>query len=100
MYIKSYLESVAPLYGVNSDGAEYCDDLPEGVTGHLQAVHVLAGGALDESMVYSHRRRINTAEKAKFVAAVWGAESIHFFAVLAILHLDDFKNRKNCTRTI
>ena len=61
MYIKTYLESVAPLYGVNSDGAEYCDDLPEGVTGHLQAVYILAGGALDESMVYSHRRRINTA---------------------------------------
>ena len=50
-----------------------------------------------------HWRRIKTEEKAKVVAAVWGADSIHFFATLAIfsiLHQDDMKNRINCTRTI
>ena len=30
--------------------------------------------------------------KAKVVAAVWGTELIHFFAALANLHQDDFKN--------
>ena len=32
------------------------------------------------------RRRINTDEKAKVVAAVWGTEMIQFLAALAILH--------------
>ena len=36
-----------------------------------------------------HRRRINTEEKAKVVAAVWGTEFIQFLAALAL-----------CTRTI
>ena len=36
-----------------------------------------------------HRRRINTEEKAKVVAAVWGTEFIKFLAALA-----------DCTRTI
>ena len=47
-----------------------------------------------------HRRRIKTKEKAKVVAAAWGTESIHFFAVLAILHQDDLKKRMSCPRTI
>ena len=47
-----------------------------------------------------HRRRIKTEEKAKVVAALWGAELIQFLATLAILHTDDLKNRMNCTRTI
>ena len=47
-----------------------------------------------------HKRRIKTEEKAKVIAAAWGAEAIHFFASLDILHHDDFKNRMNCTRTI
>ena len=47
-----------------------------------------------------HRRRIDIEEKAKVVAAAWEVESIHFFAALANLHQDDFKNRMNCTRTI
>ena len=34
----------------------------------------------------THRRRINTEEKAKVVAAVWGTEIIKSFAALAILH--------------
>ncbi len=42
----AYLQTVAPLNRVHSDGPEYGDDLPEGVTGHLKAVHVLARGAL------------------------------------------------------
>ena len=45
-------------------------------------------------------RRIKTEEKAKDVAAAWGAELIKFVAALAILHQDDLKNRMNCTRTI
>ena len=47
-----------------------------------------------------HRQRIKTEKKAKVLAAVWGTESMHFFAVLAILHQDDVKNWMNCTRTI
>ena len=42
-----------------------------------------------------HRRSIKTEEKAKVVPAVWGADSIHFFAALAFLYLDDLKNRLN-----
>ena len=48
----------------------------------------------------THRRRIKTEEKAKVVAAAWGAELIEFLAALAILHQDDLKNRVNLTRTI
>ena len=49
----------------------------------------------------NHRRKIETEEKAKVVvAAAWGAESLHFFAALAILPQDDLKNRMNCTRTM
>ena len=36
----------------------------------------------------------------RVVATAWGAESIHFFATLAILHQDERKNRMNCTRKI
>ena len=49
---------------------------------------------------YNHRRRIKTEEKAKVVAAVWGTESIYFFASQAIMHQDDLKNRINSTWTI
>ena len=34
----------------------------------------------------SHRRKINTEEKAKVVASVWRAEFIQFLAALAVLH--------------
>ena len=47
-----------------------------------------------------HRRRINTGEKAKVVAAVWGTEFIQFLAALANLLQDFFKNRMNCTMRI
>ena len=33
-----------------------------------------------------HRLRINTEERAKVVAAVWGLEFVQFLAALAILH--------------
>ena len=33
-----------------------------------------------------HRRRIKKEEKAKVVAAAWGAESFHFFAAFAVVH--------------
>ena len=42
-----------------------------------------------------HRRRINTEEKAKVVAAVLGAEFIKFLAALAILPRTILKNRMN-----
>ena len=48
------------------------------------------------SMVVIQRRRRKTEEKA----AAWGADLIHFFAPLAVLHQVDLKNRMNCTRTI
>ena len=43
----------------------------------------------------SHSRRIKTEEKAKVVAAAWGAELIQFLAALAVLHQDDLKKRIN-----
>ena len=33
-----------------------------------------------------NRKRINTEDKAKVIAAVWGKEFIHFLTALAILH--------------
>ena len=48
----------------------------------------------------SYKKRINTEEKEKVVAAVWGTEHIQFLAALAVLHWDDLKNRMNCTRMI
>ena len=44
-------------------------------------------------MTRPHRRRIKTEEKAKVVAAAWGAELIQFLAAVAILHQEDLKNR-------
>ena len=44
---------------------------------------------------YRHRRRINTEDKAKVVAAVWGTEVTKFLATLAICHQDDLKKRIN-----
>ena len=43
---------------------------------------------------------INTEEKTKVVAAVWGTEFIHFIAALAVFHQDYIKKRMNCTRMI
>ena len=43
----------------------------------------------------SHRRRINTEEKAKVVASVRGAEFIQFLAALAVLPRMILKNRMN-----
>ena len=37
------------------------------------------------------RRRINAAEKAEVVAAVWGTEFIKLLAPLSILHQDDLE---------
>ena len=38
---------------------------------------------------------MNTEEKAKVVAAVWGPKLVHFLAALAIFHQDDVKKRIN-----
>ena len=43
---------------------------------------------------------IKTEEKANVVAVVFAAESINFFAPLAILHQDDLENRMDYTGTI
>ena len=43
----------------------------------------------------THRRRIKTEEKAKVVAAVWGAEFTQFLARLAILPRTILENRMN-----
>ena len=43
----------------------------------------------------NHRRRLNTEEKAKVVAAAWGTALILLLAPLAILHQDDLKKRMN-----
>ena len=43
----------------------------------------------------NHRRRLNTEEKAKVVAAAWGTALILLLAALAILHQDDLKKRMN-----
>ena len=54
--------------------------------------------SLKNSQKYlSHRRWINTEEKAKVVSAAWGAEFIKFLAALAISHQDDVKKRINRT---
>ena len=44
-------------------------------------------------------RRIKTEEKAKVVAAVWGAKFIRFLAALAVLHWDDLENRLNSLKS-
>ena len=44
---------------------------------------------------YTHRSRINTEDKAKVVAAVWGTELIQFLAALTVLHQDDRKKMMN-----
>ena len=41
----------------------------------------------------THRRRINTEEKAKDVAAAWGTELIKFVTILAILHFGEFEEQ-------
>ena len=47
------------------------------------------------SILILHRRRINTYEKAKVVASVWGEELIQFLAALAVLPRTILKNRMN-----
>ena len=47
----------------------------------------------------SHRRRIKTEEKAKIVAAVWGAKFVQFLAALAVLPRSIWKN-KGCGKEL
>ena len=49
------------------------------------------------SLVLTQRRRINTDEKTKVVAVVWGTNFVFLFsfAALAIVYLDVLKNRMN-----
>ena len=42
----------------------------------------------------SLRRRIKTEKMAEVVADAWGAELLQFLAALAIVHMNDLKNRR------
>ena len=61
------------------------------IRGNLKSRMGMKSGTPGPAIIQSenHRRRINTEEKAKVVAAVWGTELIQFLAALAILHQDD-----------
>ena len=48
-----------------------------------------------KALVGDYRRRINTEEKAKVVAAAWGEECIQLLAVLAIVPRTILKSRMN-----
>ena len=48
-----------------------------------------------KALVGDYRRRINTEEKAKVVAAAWGEEFIQLLAVLAIVPRTILKSRMN-----
>ena len=43
--------------------------------------------------LHRHRRRIQTEEKAKVVASVWGVKCIQFLVALAVLPRMILKNR-------
>ena len=80
------------MFKVRHEGAH--DDRP-GDLGHSQGNQTFTETVtreLDSSsnLLPNHKRRINTEEKAKFVAAVWGTEFIKFFAARKIF----------CTMTI
>ena len=72
----------------------------------LQKLLDIAGDDWDSSqasgcsVLQYHRRRINTEEKAKVVAAVGGTECIQFLAALAILHQDELKKRMNSSYSL
>ena len=44
-----------------------------------------------EKVSWGHRRRIETEEKAKVVASVWGEDFIQFLAAASRFALDDFE---------
>ena len=46
------------------------------------------------NIVYTHRRRIYTEEKAKVDATAGGTKLIQFLAMLTILHQVDLKKKK------
>jgi hypothetical protein len=70
---RCYLEAVASLYGVHPDGPEDSDDLPQGVAGHLQAVHVLDRRALIHEKGQSHEIHFMTKYCRKYLLhfSVW-----------------------------
>ena len=47
-----------------------------------------------------HKERVQTEEKAKVVASVWGAKFIQFVFALAVLLRKILNNRMNCIRMI
>ena len=53
-----------------------------------------------KNILFTHRRRFYSEEKAKVVAAVWGTEFIKFLVALAGLHQADMKKWIHCTRMI
>ena len=75
------------------------DLFPVASVAHAEIHTLQKGGWGVGGLGTKQRRRIKAEKKAKVVAAAWGAELIQFFAMQAILHQDDLKNRMNCTRT-
>ena len=57
----------------------------------LTLLHHDGGPCMVIGYLTFHRRRINTEENAKVVAAAWGMEFIKFLAPLTILQQDDFE---------
>ena len=55
-------------------------------TGEAELAGKLANFSRSAPASVLHRRRINTEEKAKVFASVWGTTFIPFLAALAVLH--------------
>ena len=45
-------------------------------------------------------KKVKIEKNSKVVADVWGTDFIKIFSALVVLHLDDLKNRMNCTGLI
>ena len=83
------------IYGIIYSWVYDGEETPLNYTGIIAVSQLSAGlfttGCHPLVMDPGHRRRINTEEKAKVVAAAWRTELIQFLAALAILHQDDQK---------
>ena len=81
------------LHGIIYSRVYDGEETPLNYTGIIAVSQLSAGlfttGCHPLVMDPGHRRRINTEEKAKVVAAAWRTELIQFLAALAILHHDD-----------
>ena len=69
--------------------------VPDNHNSHLVWREFIFGQSQKNSATFNHRRKVNTEEKAKEVAAVWGAEFFQFLAVLAVFLRTILKKRMN-----